>query len=85
MQRGGQLEDANDMSPADNELMKYNSQMRRHKRKISLSEVPDEVKRELEPEVSITPNMKENIGLKLKQLFVSDSEPMRSPPLTQKQ
>ena len=45
MQRGGLLEEANDMSPADSELMKYNSQMRRHKRKISLSEVPDEVKR----------------------------------------
>ena len=76
------MENADDMSPADGELMKYNSQMRRHKRKISLSEVPDEVKKELEPEVSITPNMKENVGRNLKQLFVSDSEPMRSPPLT---
>ena len=32
--------------------------MRRHKKQISLSEMPDDNKRELEPEMSITPNMR---------------------------
>lgn len=41
-------------------MMRYNSQMRRHKKQISLSEIPDSNKRALESEVSITPNIRDN-------------------------
>lgn len=46
--------------------------------------MPDDNKRELEPEVSITPNMRDS-GRQSKQLFVQDSEPYREPPLTSKE
>ena len=64
-----------------------NLQMRRHKRQISLSEMPDENQKDLEPEVSITPNMR-NANSKhhgTGNLFVTDAKPQREPPLTSKQ
>ena len=65
-------------------MARYNSQIRRHKRQISLSEQPDSNNAKLEPEVSITPNMRRDPSKGSKMLFVQDGEPTRQSLLTSK-
>lgn len=75
-------EKATKATGAAEDALRYNSILR-HKRKVSLSQMPEENKRGLAEEVSFTPNAKSKSPPA--HLFVSDGKPQRDPPLTSKQ